>query len=66
MATGIPNVIEDAIGTVHNAISQIIGTTPQVQATPAGSIRVISLSQATQVGLTPAQLVALGYVIVGN
>ena len=62
--TGIPSVIEDALGTVHNAISELIGTTPPVQA--PGGLRVISLSQATQVGLTPAQLVALGYVIVGN
>ena len=64
--TGIPSILEDAIGTVHNAISEIIGTTPQVAASPPGTLHVITLSQATQLGLTPTQLMALGYVIIGN
>ena len=66
MSTGIPNVIEDAIGTVHNAISGLIGTSPQVETTPAGTLRIITASQAATIGLTPAQLTALGYVIVAG
>lgn len=63
--TGIPNIIEDALGTVHNAISEIIGTTPPVQASPIGTLHVITQAQATTLGLTPTQLLGLGYVIVG-
>ena len=63
MASGIPNIIEDALGTVHNAVSELIGTTPQVQA-PSG-LRVITTAQAVQIGLTPIQLAALGYIVVG-
>jgi len=63
MASGIPNIIEDALGTVHNAVSELIGTTPQVQA--PGGLRVITTAQAVQIGLTPIQLAALGYIVVG-
>lgn len=65
MATGIPNIIEDALSTVHDAISQVIGTTPQVQSTIPGELRVITSAQAMTLGLTPAQLQGLGYIIVG-
>jgi hypothetical protein len=64
--SGVPGVIEDALATVHNAISSIIGTTPPVAANLPGTLHVITLSQATQLGLTPTQLMALGYIIVGN
>ena len=65
MATGVPNVIEDALQTVHNAISEVLGTTPPVQASMPGTLHVITTAQATALGLTPTQLMALGYVIVG-
>lgn len=65
----IPSIIEDALGTVHNAVSDLIGTSPSPVGSGPNALRPITMADATkliQAGMTMAQLTALGYVIVAG
>ena len=59
---GIPGIIEDAISSLHGAISELLGTTPPVS--PTTGLKVMTAEDLKKTGLTVDQATALGYEIV--
>ncbi len=65
MSGGIPGILEEALSTVHSAVSTIIGTTPDTAPGPSGAQHpVLTVSQLKMTGLTIEAATALGYIIV--